>query len=147
MAGLPKSYIKKYGITKKAWKEYRASLKKSKTTKKKTTTKKKAKRVASKKKRAKSKPTAPMAVLIGLGAGLVEPIQNAMKGDYQAAGRQLSMNYTGVDPINADRGIQFEQLKKGLLPLVAGALVHKFVGGTLGVNRVLGRAKVPYIRI
>lgn len=30
MAGLPKSYIKKYGITKKAWRMYRASKKKSK---------------------------------------------------------------------------------------------------------------------
>lgn len=37
MVGLPKSYIKKYGITKKAWSEYRKSKSKSKRT---TTTRK-----------------------------------------------------------------------------------------------------------
>jgi len=33
MAGLPKSYIKKYGISKKAWAAYRADRKKGKTNK------------------------------------------------------------------------------------------------------------------
>lgn len=33
MGGLPKSYIKKYGITKKAWREYRKTQSSSKTSK------------------------------------------------------------------------------------------------------------------
>jgi hypothetical protein len=38
-------------------------------------------------------------------------------------------------------------LSEGLLPILAGILVHKFVGGKLGVNRALGAAKVPLFRI
>ena len=38
-------------------------------------------------------------------------------------------------------------LKEGLLPLALGLVVHKVVGGMLGVNALLGRAKVPFIRI
>jgi len=35
----------------------------------------------------------------------------------------------------------------GTIPLVAGVLIHKFIGGSLGVNRALGRAHVPFLRI
>ena len=41
MAGLPKSYIKKYGITKKAWREYRKSKRSRSKTKKSNPNKKK----------------------------------------------------------------------------------------------------------
>jgi len=38
MPGLPKSFIKKYGVSKRAWREYRKSLKKSKSRTKKSKT-------------------------------------------------------------------------------------------------------------
>jgi hypothetical protein len=38
-------------------------------------------------------------------------------------------------------------LKKGLLPIVLGMAIHKFVGGTLGVNRMLAGAGVPLLRL
>jgi len=51
--GLPKSYIKKYGITKKAWAEYRKAHKKRKTRTSKSKSKRKSggKRMAKKKRR------------------------------------------------------------------------------------------------
>ncbi|GAI32548.1 unnamed protein product, partial [marine sediment metagenome] len=38
-------------------------------------------------------------------------------------------------------------MRYGLLPILLGMGVHKIVGSKLGVNRALGRAKVPFIRI
>ena len=39
------------------------------------------------------------------------------------------------------------RLQYGLYPLIIGALVHKVLGGMLGVNRMLGRAGVPVFRL
>lgn len=90
--------------------------------------------------------TIPLAPFAGLFAGLAEPIQYAMGGDVQSAGIQLSLNYTGYNP--ADGSFDIMRLQKGVLPLVIGCLVHKFVGGApLNLNKVLARARVPFIRI
>ncbi len=59
MAGLPKSYIKKYGISARAWREYRKTKRKKPTAKKKTTTKKRGgKTVAKRKAPARRRPAA-----------------------------------------------------------------------------------------
>jgi len=74
------------------------------------------------------------------------PIQRAIEGDFELALKDIARRYTGYDP---DTGLwSIEHLKYGILPLAAGLLVHKFVGGwPLNANKMLAAAGVPYIRI
>jgi len=137
--GLPKSYIQKYGITKKAWVEYRKSLKGG------------LKRIANPSPRETKnvtkrmkKFTIPVAIFGGLAAGLYDPLREAMAGDFNAAMRTLSWNYSGY---NARTGkFEMSGLKRGLLPLILGVIIHK-IASQLGVNRVLGQSGIPFIRI
>jgi len=103
--------------------------------------------MAKKKKRGKRQFTLPLAVVAGLGAGLAEPILNIVqKGEVVPSLNHIAAIYTGY---NATQGtFQPDMLKRGLLPLIIGCLVHKFVGGPpLNVNRALAAANVPFIRI
>lgn len=88
--------------------------------------------------------TLPLLPLIGLGAGISYPAQIAMRGDWKNASSTLLYNYTGFA---ANGSFNTAGLKVGLLPLLAGILGHKIVGGKLGVNRVLASAGVPFIRV
>lgn len=90
--------------------------------------------------------TVPIALVGGLAAGVAEPASMAFGGDVQGAARVLIHNYTGFE---TDTGnFNAAHLANGLLPLVLGALIHKFVGGRpLNVNAALARANVPFIRI
>ena len=90
--------------------------------------------------------TIPIAPIAGLLAGMHEPIVRIMQGKADLAIEAVSRNYTGYSP--KDKNWLPERMARGLLPLVIGCLVHKFVGGPpLNLNRVLARAKVPFIRI
>lgn len=98
-----------------------------------------------KKKKAKRKFTLPLAPIIGLLAGVAPAIGPAMAGDIDGAVNVLKYNYLGI---THDNRFDANGLKKGLLPLIVGALVHKFVGGPpLNVNRMLAAANVPVLRI
>lgn len=89
--------------------------------------------------------TLPLAVIGGLAAGVAPAIQSAMSGDFNLAARDLLYSYTGI---GIDNQFSLEGLKRGLIPLAAGVLIHKFVGGSpINVNRVLANAGVPFIRI
>lgn len=148
MPGLPKSFIKKYGVSKKAWREYRKSMgakRDSKTTRKPNP--RRVKKMAKKKRSRRYTMTIPIAPIIGLGVGLAEPLSNAIfKGEWDTSLNHLGAIYTGYNAMAGE--FQPDMLKKGLFPLILGALVHKFVGGPpLNVNRMLARAKVPFIRI
>lgn len=103
------------------------------------------------KKRAARKFTLPIAPIVGLLAGLAgpqgdSPIQYALDGDYESAIARLSKSYTGYDP-NTGKW-EPHLMTAGLVPLLIGGLVHKFVGGApLNMNRMLASANVPVIRI
>jgi len=172
--GLPASYIKKakrelgkgaswHDVFKRAWELYKGSkvykAVSGNPSKKKGSRKKSSKRrglsLAKKKKRRYSRSlTIPLAPIAGLVAGLTMPpregresvLTNVLQGDWQNAFNALTMVYTGYDPVTGEWS--FESLKRGLLPLIGGFLVHKFVGGSpLNVNRILARHKIPLIRI
>ena len=148
--GLSKSIIKKYGISKKAWAVYRGKKSKGSTPRTSKTSRKVKKvarrRYSRKRSRRSGGMTIPLAPIAGLAAGLAVPIDYALSGDYKGAMNILSENYTGY---NFYQGMwEPEKLKRGLLPLIIGALVHKFVGGSpLNVNKMLAAAKVPFVRI
>ena len=149
--GLPKSYIKKYGISKKAWREYRKSRKKgtrrTRSTRRKSNPKKVRRKLGRRKKsRRRYGMTIPLAPVLGLAAGMAAPIGKLVNGEVQAAIEIATENYTGYN-IPSQTWIP-TSLARGLLPLAIGLLVHKFVGGPpLNANRMLARAKVPFIRI
>ena len=92
--------------------------------------------------------TLPVAPIAGLAAGLYDPVYHMLHGNPTEGFAHLCWQYTGYDPtMNNTFQSAITGLSRGVLPLVAGALVHKFVGGTLGVNRALARAKVPFVRL
>ena len=90
--------------------------------------------------------TIPLAPIAGLAVGIVPSIQSAIAGDYMGAADGLAWRYTGY---NLSTGtFDMNGLKQGMLPLIVGGLVHKFVGGApLNLNRTLANAGVPYVRI
>ena len=101
--------------------------------------------MAKRKKRGKRKFTIPIAPIIGLMAGLAGPIKDLMDGEVEYAVNKLKYSYLGLTETNEFKA---EALMSGLVPLVVGGLVHKYVGGApLNLNRMLAAANVPIIRI
>lgn len=90
--------------------------------------------------------TFPLATIGGLAAGMAGPVSAAVKGNFEDALNALARNYTGIDPATGTFNVA--NLTKGLIPLVIGVSISKFVGGSpLNVNRRLAAAGVPFIRI
>ena len=103
-------------------------------------------RMAKRKTRRSRQITIPLAPVLGLFAGMADSMSAVMDGNYYDAVAWATAHYTGYK--TWDQSWDFSELKKGLFPLVAGLLVHKFVGGApLNLNRILAAAKVPLIRI
>ena len=120
MAGLPKSYIKKYGITKKAWRMYRSSKKKTKSKSKtrKTSNKKGGKRKLAR----KGFNTAKIFSLLRT-ASLLAPVASRLIGPgnmQQKLGWTLE-DFTGYSISN--QTFKFDRLKRGWLPYLATSVV------------------------
>lgn len=94
--------------------------------------------------------TLPLGTLSGLAAGFLinqnskSPLQNALSGDYENAVRRYIENMSGLD---VKTGSWNPVKAKGLLALVLGVSLSKYVGGKMGVNARLGRAGVPIVRV
>lgn len=90
--------------------------------------------------------TIPLAALAGLAVGLAAPVEQVVKyGRFQEAGKHLVYNYTGYSMWSGK--FRTEGLMRGLAPLALGMVVHKVIGGRLGVNRMLAQARMPFVRI
>jgi hypothetical protein len=101
--------------------------------------------MARKKGNKKKKFTIPLAPMIGLAAGLVEPAIALSQGQWWEAINGLKYNYLGID---AGGNWNPWAMQKGLAPLIIGLLIHKFVGGApLNLNKTLAASGVPFIRI
>jgi hypothetical protein len=92
--------------------------------------------------------TIPIALLAGVGAGMIGPAQEMAGGKWSTGIRHIIENYSGVY-VHDGGSVSFtDKWKNGIIPLILGALIHKYVGGKpLNVNRALGSAGVPFIRI
>ena len=88
--------------------------------------------------------TIPIAPMVGLAAGMIGPIEQAIDGRYYDAFRDVCINYTGYNP--QAKGWAWGNLKVGLYPLIAGLLVHRGAS-MLGINRILAASKVPLLRV
>jgi hypothetical protein len=86
-------------------------------------------------------------VVAGLAAGIVPTVSKVAAGQlhYREGIKELVYHYTPYDPW----GNKFSTagLGQGLLPLLGGVLIHKYVGGSLGVNRALAASKLPFLRL
>jgi len=117
---------------------------KSKTTKKKTGSKKMTKR---------RNFTIPAALVSGTALGFVikpasnwdSPYEAARKGNWDVAIKNYACNMIGY---RADTGAIFDTKvgMKGLWALIGGFVIHK-VATVIGLNRALGRARIPYLRV
>jgi len=89
--------------------------------------------------------TIPLAPVAGLGSMVADSIQFALSGDINKALLDLRWKFTGIDYTGR---FYPDRLVQHYLPLIAGLLIHKFVGGApLNLNRTLARHKIPLIRI
>lgn len=138
-SGLPKSYIKKYGISKKAWKEYRKSKSKGR---RKTNPKKVRnlpRRRYTRRRRRRNPRTIAIAPVLGLVGGLQDPIQRAVGGDYMGALHEARNIITGFDEFG---GWNPQWMAKFWGPVLGGVLMHK-VANMLGVNRQFAKLPSP----
>lgn len=143
--GLPKSIIKKYGITKKAWRVYRGGKKGSKK-----------KRGSSRKRKTGGRKTArnfkiPLAVLGGVvgGVGRRAPSGRTLLGDV-VDGNWDNLMYDAREILaGIDAGGKFrpEWIVATYLPMIIGGLVHKYVGGRAGLNINQYLRGIPLISI
>jgi hypothetical protein len=85
-----------------------------------------------------------LAVILGFTPLMAKGISDVRSGGFQG----LKNTVPALIPYNPSTGrMDFSQLHWGLWPALAGILVHKIVGGYLGMNRVLGRMGLPFVRI
>jgi len=140
--GLPAGIIKKYGVTKKAWRIYRQ--KRPKTNKRRRVSNPKVKRVPRRRrytrKRRRAKRTIPVLPIVGIVGGSIEPIKRAMDGDFEGAIKELAQITTGVSL--DDGSWNPEWMKKFWIPVIVGVIGHK-IANMLGINRTFANLPAP----
>lgn len=96
--------------------------------------------------RGKPKFTIPLAAVAGfapLGMAIYDDIKTG--NGISDIPYTLSASLTGYNMVS--KKWEPRNLMVGLIPIGLGLAVHKFIGGTLGVNRMLARSGIPVIRI
>lgn len=111
------------------------------------------KTMAKKKRRGSRKMTIPLGLVGGLGGAMAVPaatgaggnsiIGAVMTGDPQWVLEAVAENFTGFNPYTGQWNLMNA---RGLWCVLAGLAAHKVASWT-GVNRALGRAKIPLIRV
>lgn len=89
--------------------------------------------------------TIPLAVAAGFGPLVGMGLQGYREAGYSGASNKLVYGLSGYDMAN--RNWSTQGLAQGLLPIMIGLVVHKVVGNRLGVNRMLSRARIPFVRL
>jgi hypothetical protein len=92
-----------------------------------------------KKHHSRGKTTLPIAIVAPVAAVVVSGAKAIMEGHSE----YVTTGLTGYGP---DGKFHVESLMGTYGPIAAGAVVH-YAASRFGVNRALGRAKVPLIRI
>jgi hypothetical protein len=100
--------------------------------------------MAKKKRRYSRSFTVPVAIVAPLALEGVARFQDVQEGNSQLALDRIVQHYTGYSPNLHDW--RWERLKVGAGPLLVGLIAHK-IATKFGLNRALGRAGVPFIRI
>lgn len=168
MPGLPKKYIKKYGVSKKAWAAYRKDQKSNKriTTKKKSIrVKRVARRRTKKRSRRKGKRRIPLLPFIG---GVVAPaarifsavggmsrLESDPMGFLKGCVDQIGLKFTGIHFLPGEAGLPTDKINfqwdEPLMTyggLLLGALGSK-AATKVGINRQIARIPIvgDYIKL
>jgi len=98
----------------------------------------------SKQRRRKPQMTIPVAVMAGMMPLAASAVRGWQNETFRGLGKEVLFALTGFD--TDQPGWHPEFMKNGTYPLVAGIVVHK-LAGRLGINRMLGRARIPLLRI
>lgn len=99
----------------------------------------------------RQKTNLPVAVLAGFAPGVGRLVYHATHSDHGQGnpvanvGVEAGRIFLGYDSRTGT--FNAANLMYGLGPVILGGLVHKFIGGTLGVNRILARSGVPMLRL
>lgn len=104
-------------------------------------------RVVQAKRRSRRKTTLPLGIVVPIAGSGIKTFAYAMEHPDafpQRAIDMISMDYTGYSPFMGNWKIS--RLKYGLLPLVAGMIIHKGAN-MIGINRAIANAKIPLIRV
>jgi len=89
--------------------------------------------------------TIPVAVALGFAPLVARGINLTIENGFKNGVQLLT---TSLIPYNFQtRKIDTSGLSQGLYPILAGLAVHKVVGSMLGVNRMLARSGIPWVRI
>ncbi len=93
----------------------------------------------------------PLAIVAGFAPGAMSLWAHRSNGaeGIAAEASRIYLGYAGTNKFGYNDTLGFHPylLKYGTIPIVAGLLIHKIVGGKLGVNRVLRQANIPFVRI
>jgi len=90
--------------------------------------------------------TLPLAAIAGFIPMVSYAYDVGYKGEgIKGFGKQIVYQTTGYDPYSGKW--DWNGIVRGLGPVILGLMAHKFIGGKLGVNRMLGNAGVPIIRL
>jgi hypothetical protein len=85
-----------------------------------------------------------VAILAGLAVPAALTIENIRAGaGFQGTANVLAASFTGF---NQDGSWAPSNLKKGLLPVAAGAVVHK-LANMVGLNRAIADSGIKFVRI
>lgn len=102
--------------------------------------------------RRKKQMTLPISVVAGFAPGLSRlwthfqnPGLHGASNGIEALGIEAGRIYLGYD--SRDGSWNGALMTLGTYPAIGGVLVHKFIGGKLGVNRMLASAGIPIIRL
>jgi hypothetical protein len=88
--------------------------------------------------------TVPVAVLAGFAPLIMAGLEGYQYNGFSGVTKRLSLGLTGYN--TEDHKWYPMEVVRTSGPIVAGILVHK-LAGRLGINRALGRAKIPFLRI
>lgn len=95
--------------------------------------------------------TLPLAAIAGFVPVLNGTVQKSREHGFTGHDGGLSFATRSLTGYNYDEGVgpvgfYWSHLRSGAVPILAGLLVHK-AASMLGINRALGRARVPFIRL
>ena len=101
--------------------------------------------VIAKRARRKAQARVPLAVIGGFVPILFNTYNGYKENGVDGATQNLVAFTTGYS--RWEGKFKAEYLIKGMAPVVIGMMVHKLVGGKLGLNRAIARAGIPYLSI
>jgi len=101
--------------------------------------------MAKKTKSRRAEMTLPLAVIGGMIPLGIRAYNGYKANGVVGMGDGVTSGLTGYSVFS--KKFEWAAMSEGLLPILAGILVHKFVGGKLGVNRALANARVPLLRV